>query len=91
MRGMKAAKKMRLAPCWDVTFLTQIVPSCYFTVTKWARCLPMWGTMLAHVGHGACPKWAQPVSKMCPKRFKDETPEKGMKNDQSPYDTSMIL
>ena len=22
---------------------------------KWARCLPMWGTMLAHVGHGACP------------------------------------
>ena len=56
-----------------------------------ARCLPMWGTMLAHVGHGACPKWAQPVSKMCPKRFKDETPEKGMINDQSPDDTSMIL
>ena len=42
-------------------------------------------------GHGACPKWAQPVSKMCPKRFKDETPEKGMKNDQCPDDTSMIL
>ena len=51
----------------------------------------MWGTMLAHVGHGACPKWAQPVSKMCPKRFKDETPEKGMINDQSPDDTLMIL
>ena len=49
------------------------------------------GTVLAHVGHGACPKWAQPVSKMCPKRFKDETPEKGMKNHQSPDDTSMIL
>ena len=42
-------------------------------------------------GHAACPKWAQPVSKMCPKRFKDETPEKGMKNHQSPDDTSMIL
>lgn len=49
------------------------------------------GTVLAHVGHGACPKWAQPVSKMCPKRFKDETPEKGMKNHQCPDDTSMIL
>ena len=26
-------KKMRLAYYWDVTFLTQIVPSYYFTVT----------------------------------------------------------
>ena len=34
MRGMKTAKKMRLAHYWDVTFLTQIVPSYYFTVTK---------------------------------------------------------
>ena len=49
------------------------------------------GTLLAHVGHAACPWWAQPVSQMCPKRFKNETPEKGMKNDQFPNDTSMIL
>ena len=30
---MKTAKKMRLAHYWDATFLTQIVPSYYFTVT----------------------------------------------------------
>ena len=34
MRGMKTAKKMRPAHYWDATFLTQIVPSYYFTVTK---------------------------------------------------------
>ena len=30
---MKTTKKMRLTHYWDVTFLTQIVPSYYFTVT----------------------------------------------------------
>ena len=50
------------------------------------------GMVLAQVGHGACPKWAQPIHLMCPKRFKNETPERGgMKNHQFPDDTSMIL
>ena len=33
---------------------------------KWARCLPKWGTTLAHVGQGACPGWAELLSKGCP-------------------------
>ena len=34
---------------------------------KWARCLPMLGNVLAHVGHGACPSWAESVYEKCPK------------------------
>ena len=34
---------------------------------KWARCLPMLGNVLAPVGHGACPSWAESVPEKCPK------------------------
>ena len=34
---------------------------------KWARCLPMLGNVLAPVGHGACPSWAESVYEKCPK------------------------
>ena len=33
---------------------------------NWARCLPTWGNVLAHHGHGACPCWADLVSDTCP-------------------------
>ena len=37
-----------------------------FYVLKWARCLPNWGNVLAHHGHGACPCWAELLSDTCP-------------------------
>ena len=37
MRGRKRAKKMRLTPILNDSFLTQIVPSYFFSVTKKPR------------------------------------------------------
>ena len=37
-----------------------------FYVLKWARCLPNWGTLLAHHGQRACPCWADLLSDTCP-------------------------
>ena len=35
-------------------------------VLNWARCLPNWGTLLAHHGQRACPCWAELLSDTCP-------------------------
>ena len=35
-------------------------------VSNWARCLPNWGTLLAHHGQRACPGWAELLSDKCP-------------------------
>ena len=37
-----------------------------FYVLNWARCLPNWGTLLAHHGQRACPGWAEFLSEVCP-------------------------
>ena len=37
-----------------------------FYVLNWARCLPNWGTLLAHHGQRACPCWADLLSDTCP-------------------------
>ena len=37
-----------------------------FYVLKRARCLPNWGTLLAHHGQRACPCWADLLSDTCP-------------------------
>ena len=29
--------------------------------------VPKWGNVLAPVGHGACPSWAESVYEKCPK------------------------
>ncbi|WP_333682427.1 hypothetical protein, partial [Prevotella pectinovora] len=43
-----------------------------------ARCLPMWRTMLAQVGHAACPSGAQTLPEQCPNDLWNDYLSKGV-------------